>query len=512
VKILSTASEPQQKNITGSPSLHKTKQMKYLLSLITLLITNLTFAQNNSDLFFQNYDQYQEKKIKDRRFKHSDIQPLLLSLGKENGFSVKKMGESIEGRSISMVSVGTGKTTVLLWSQMHGDESTATMALFDIFNYLKSNTELLSKLNLHFIPMLNPDGAEKFTRRNALGIDINRDALRLQSPESRILKSARDSLNAVFGFNLHDQSKYYNAERTEKAATISFLAPAYNYEKTINDVRSNAMKVIIEMNKIIQKYAPGQVGRYDDSFEPRAFGDNIQKWGTSAILIESGGYQNDPEKQFIRKLNYVSILSALHSIANGSYQKVDVKEYGKIPENDRKLFDLKIENVTFPLLGDNYTVDLAFVHNERANKDESEFYYSGAIAEVGDLSTYYGYQTINAESLDFKLGETYPKILSSATELDDLNFEELLKKGYTNVAMSEIPTDDKYTFYPVNIVDVNKVAILKNSKQPESPLKIGKNPSFVLMKNDVVKYAIVNGFVFDLEKGVNGIKNGVVNP
>ncbi|MFD1315386.1 M14 family metallopeptidase [Namhaeicola litoreus] len=486
--------------------------MKYLLTLLTIFIICNSSAQINSDVFYKEYDQYHEKTIKNRRFKHSDIQPLLSSLEKENGFSLKKLGESIEGRSISMVSVGTGKTTVLLWSQMHGDESTATMALFDIFNYLKSNKELLSKLNLHFIPMLNPDGAEKFTRRNALGVDINRDALRLQSPESRILKNTRDSLNAVFGFNLHDQSKYYNAERTEKAATISFLAPAYNYEKTINDVRGNAMKVIVEMNKVLQKYAPGQVGRYDDSFEPRAFGDNIQKWGTSAILIESGGYQNDPEKQFIRKLNYVSILSALQSIANGSYQKADLKEYGKIPENDRKLFDLKVEKVNFNLLGENYTVDLGFMHNERANKEETEFYYSGTIVEVGDLSTYYGYQTIDAENLEFKLGETYPKILNSASELDNLNFEELLKKGYTNVAMSEIPSSDKFTFYPVNIVDVNKVAILKNSKQPESQLKIGKNPSFVLMKNNVVKYAIVNGFVFDLEKGVNGIKNGVVNP
>ena len=182
---------------------------------------------NYENLYRQNL----ETNLKGRYITLNDIEPLLLQFNSDN--QVQIIGKSVLEKPIYKYELGTGKIKVLLWSQMHGDESTATMALFDIFNYLKTNKELLSKLNLHFIPMLNPDGAEKFTRRNALDVDINRDALRLQSPESRVLKGARDSLNAVFGFNLHDQSKYYNAERTEKAATISFLAPAYNYEKTI---------------------------------------------------------------------------------------------------------------------------------------------------------------------------------------------------------------------------------------------------------------------------------------
>ena len=92
-----------------------------------------------------------------------------------------------------------------LWSQMHGNEPTATQAIFDILNFLNSpdfkveKQEILSNLTLHFLPMLNPDGAELYQRRNTLGIDINRDALRLQSPEGRTLKRVRDSLEADFG-------------------------------------------------------------------------------------------------------------------------------------------------------------------------------------------------------------------------------------------------------------------------------------------------------------------------
>ena len=319
--------------------------MKILITLLALVLFSTASCQQKSvepktesekDItaaLYDSYSKYQETSMNKRRIKHQQIVPLINKYKAKKEYTVKKVGTSIEGKSISLISVGTGPTSVFLWSQMHGDEPTATQAIFDILNFLDSDDftsekeEILSKLTLHFLPMLNPDGAELFTRRNALGIDINRDALALQSPEGKILKKVRDSLDADFGFNLHDQSTYYNAERTEKPATISYLAPAYNYEKEINEVRGNAMKIIVFMNKVIQKYAPGQVGRYNDDFEPRAFGDNIQKWGTSAILIESGGFSNDPEKQEIRKLNYVSILSAIYTISNGSYVAIPLEDY-----------------------------------------------------------------------------------------------------------------------------------------------------------------------------------------
>ena len=289
--------------------------MKHVIMLLVVLITTTATSQKNeiTAKLYETYEHYKETSLDKRREKHQDIQALITELKTNSKYTVQKVGASIEGRDLSLISIGTGNINVFLWSQMHGDEPTATQAIFDIINFLDSDDfsdekkAILSNSTLHFLPMLNPDGAERFKRRNTLGIDINRDALRLQSPESQTLKRVRDSLNADFGFNLHDQSVYYNAERTDKPATISYLAPAYNYEKDINDVRANAMKVIVFMNNIIQKYAPGQVGRYNDDFEPRAFGDNIQKWGTSTILIESGGFQNDTEKQEIRKLNFVSI-------------------------------------------------------------------------------------------------------------------------------------------------------------------------------------------------------------
>ncbi|MCG2461816.1 peptidase M14 [Flavobacteriaceae bacterium F89] len=458
---------------------------------------------------YRTYDRYKESTLNERRIKHKDLQPLIYNIAKDTLFTVKKVGESIEGRSISLISVGTGKINVLLWSQMHGDEPTATQAIFDIFNFLESDDyseekkEILNSLTLHFLPMLNPDGAEVFQRRNALGIDINRDAAMLQSPEGKILKKMRDSLQADFGFNLHDQSTYYNAERTEKPATISYLAPAFNYEKDTNSVRENAMKVVVFMNRILQKYTPGQVGRYNDDFEPRAFGDNIQKWGTSAILIESGGYPGDVEKQEIRKLNYVSILSAIYTIAMGNYKDMPLEEYGKIPENDRKLFDLKIKGATYRLMGHDYILDLGINRLEVDNKDHSGFYYSSRVIDQGDLSTYYGYETLDATGYTLWPGKVYPYVVKSMMELAEVDINFLLKSGYTYIRMAKLPESPNEANLPIHLLGMDY-------NVPDFHLEVGINPTFVLEKNNKVRYAVINGFLIDLSTGKEDFKNGLI--
>ena len=467
-------------------------------------IVSISAQEDITTALYDSYQDYREPTLTKRRTKHRELQPLIQRFANNPKFRVQKVGESIEGRDIKLISIGSGEENIFLWSQMHGDEPTATQAIFDILNFLdapefkKEKQEILSKLKLHFIPMLNPDGAEVYQRRNALGIDINRDALRLQSPEGRILKRIRDSLDADFGFNLHDQSTYYNAKLTDKPATISYLATAYNYDKDINETRANAMKVIVFMNDIIQKYAPGQVGRYSDEFEPRAFGDNIAKWGTSLILIESGGYTNDVEKQEIRKLNYVSILSALYTIAKGSYKDISIEEYEKIPRNDRKLFDLKIKNVTYPLLGKDYILDLGINRQEIDNEGHEDFYYKSVIVDQGDLSTYYGYETFDASGYTIippKLSNESLVFNSSITEKILFDF---LKQGYAYEKMEFKPNVGHYieNELPVHIWDSNKIF-------PKFRLAPGQNPTFFLEKEGVITHAVINGFLLDLSKPLN---------
>jgi hypothetical protein len=376
--------------------------------LVCMMITQLVDAQFSKQLF-NSYEQYRFNGISSRRFKHAELLTHVESVKRSLGelVTVEKIGESAEHRSINLLKLGSGKTKIFLWSQMHGDEPTATMALLDLLNYISLNRnsaevkKILSETTLLIIPMLNPDGAERFQRRTSQGIDMNRDALRLQTPEARILKETRDRFSPEIGFNLHDQDPRYSVGDKGTVAAISLLAPAYNVEKHDNVVRTRAKKVASELNLVLQQFVPDHVGKYDDSFEPRAFGDNIQKWGTSVVLIESGGWKDDPEKMFIRKLNCVGLLSVFHSIATGSYEKTGTMPYENIPMNTKNLFDIIIRKASVTFADGRSSVIADIAVNIEEVREPSGTVWKGRIVDFGDLSVFSANKELNGDGRSF---------------------------------------------------------------------------------------------------------------
>lgn len=439
------------------------------------------------------YDMYKEKSIDQRRFKYADV--IHLVKDRQGKFLVEEIGKSVEGKSIYQMTLGNGPTKVMLWSQMHGNESTATMALFDLFNFLEGENDgfdlirekILEKLTLRFIPMVNPDGMDQWIRRNALDIDLNRDAIKLTSPEAAILKNARDFFSPDFGFNLHDQQIYYTAGETATPATISVLAPAYNYETQVNDIRKRAMQVIVGMNKVIQQIAPGHVGKYDDAFEPRAFGDNFQKWGTSTILIESGGYPNDPEKQEIRKFNFIIMLYALLEIAEVQYTQYSLDDYYSIPDNALRLMDLVIRNLSQSKDQLTYEIDLGI--RRRESDAHGSFFVTGVVDDLGDLSIFYGFEELDAKGMEVVEGKVFETPFANLGEITWDKAMELLRMGYLGVRVQNALDRELHNL---------PMMVLKNGNSISTGIRTGGNPNFFLAQGGNLRYAIVNGYLIDL--------------
>ena len=183
----------------------------------------------------QLFDQNKEPSLSGRYITLELIEPLFNKLNVNNELEI--IGKSVLDKPIYKYQIGIGKIKILLWSQMHGNESTTTKALFDFINLLNSDSDLARKLlnafTFYCIPMLNPDGAKLYTRENANKVDLNRDSQDLSQPESRILRAAFENFKPDFCYNLHDQRTIFGVGSTGKPATISFLAPAYNESREI---------------------------------------------------------------------------------------------------------------------------------------------------------------------------------------------------------------------------------------------------------------------------------------
>jgi hypothetical protein len=342
---------------------------------------------------------------------HPEVERRLRALAQADPtrFILERVGESLEKRSINMITTGTGPFRVLLWSQMHGDEPTATAALFDVFEYLQRHRtdpvvqRILSALTLYVIPMLNPDGAERFQRRNAQGIDINRDALNLQTPEGRVLKTVRDRFNPRAGFNLHNQAWSTSVGNPPKPASISLLSVAYDQPRSENPGRKLTKRLCAVIRDALEPFASGQIGRYDDEYEVRAFGDNITLWGTPVVLIETGPFPSSEPDAALVRLNFIAILSALDALATGNVDRADPKRYESLPVNESRMFYVLVQQATV-VSGTGtppFAADIGISANRRVRTVDGrrQIQLQANINDLGDLRTHAGLRTLDARGL-----------------------------------------------------------------------------------------------------------------
>ncbi|HEX7176174.1 MAG TPA: M14 family zinc carboxypeptidase [Pyrinomonadaceae bacterium] len=336
--------------------------------------------------------------------KHADLQKYLATL-RARGVPVTEVGRSLAGREIYQLEFGRGPLKVFMWSQMHGDEPTATSALVDLFAYLHANRQLPwvkaveEKITLRAVPMLNPDGAELFTRRNLQSIDINRDARTLTTPEGRLLKKLRDDWQPEIGFNLHNQNSRTAVGDTLKQAAVSLLAVVSDAAGTDTPGRVRNKRLCAVMVASLAPFIEGHVGRYDDEFNPRAFGDMISQWGTPVILIETGALRGRTNQDLVG-LNFVAIASALRALADGSYERADPKVYDALPMNGGGIYDLVVrgahvvnrvregKTTTAPPFATDLAVNIDAGRDGRARR--------ASVQDIGDLSVFRGLSEVDA--------------------------------------------------------------------------------------------------------------------
>ncbi|MFC4721942.1 M14 metallopeptidase family protein [Geojedonia litorea] len=371
-------------------------------------------------LLNQWFNTYKESSLSHRYITHDHINPLLKK--HNSAFEIKSIGESVLGESIEVILLGTGQTKIFMWSQMHGNESTTTKALFDLLNVLKHCDDhhikcILKSCTLAIIPMLNPDGAKAYTRVNANEIDLNRDAQDQSQPESRVLMNFYQSFKPDFCFNLHGQRTIFSAGKTNKSATVSFLAPAQDECCTVTENRKKAMEIIAQMNSVLQEEIPNQVGVYDDSFNINCVGDTFQSDNVPTILFEAGHYAKDYPREVTRRFIFKSLLVGIHYIATVEVKGGGFQEYFKIPQNEKLFFDIIIRNAQ-TLYGN---LDIAILFQEKLIENCIQFV--PIVEKIEDLNGFYGHKEINAKENKVLKANSEPLKVGDEIDFVSINSE-----------------------------------------------------------------------------------------
>ncbi|MDM9631815.1 M14 family zinc carboxypeptidase [Robiginitalea aurantiaca] len=310
---------------------------------------------------------------------------------------VEVCGHSVAKQKIQTVRMGNGPVRVLLWSQMHGNESTTTKALLDLIQdiHLKQ-PKWLDGLELLMVPILNPDGAKAYTRQNINNIDLNRDAQDLSQPESIALRRVFEDFKPAYCFNLHDQRTIYGIETPPIPATLSFLAPAADPQRSFTDPRSRAARLIALISDGVSSEIG--VGRYDDTFNINCVGDTFQAAGVPTLLLEAGHYPGDYQREVTRFYVYQSLVRALKGIASGAHLTLPLSEYQRIPANATPFVDVLVHNADriIPGLPSGSTIGLQFEEVFRDGKID----FKPKMSEMGESQELFGHRVLDASVRD----------------------------------------------------------------------------------------------------------------
>lgn len=390
------------------------------LGTLIFLFGGVAPAQSPRELF-REWERERVSNIDPALVKHTDLQKYLAELSRR-GVPVLEVGRSVADRAIYQLEFGRGPLKVFMWSQMHGDEPTATSALIDLFAYLRRNRSkpwvraVEEKITLRAVPMLNPDGAELFQRRNLQGIDINRDARNLATPEGRLLKKLRDEWRPEIGFNLHNQGVRTSVGETGKQATISLLAVPSDASGADTPGRIRNKKLCAVIVEALAPFIYGHIGRYDDTFNPRAFGDLISQWGTPVILIETGALKGK-DNHYLVGLNFVALAASLKALADESFEEANPVVYDALRMNEGGIiYDLIVRGATLIHRARDmeakvqpYLADVA-VNAEGSQAREGRNPRRASIQEVGDLGVFRGLEEVDARDyyLTTSKGELRP--------------------------------------------------------------------------------------------------------
>lgn len=123
--------------------------------------------------------------------------------------------------------LGSARTRLLVLSGVHGNEHAGIVCVPEILACFAA--EAPAGVGLVVLTPVNPIGAAELSRFNAEGYDINRDFVRFDTPEARLVRDTMESVRPDFVISLHEgpqDASFMFANRHVSAALATRLLAA----------------------------------------------------------------------------------------------------------------------------------------------------------------------------------------------------------------------------------------------------------------------------------------------
>lgn len=239
------------------------------------------------------------------------------------------IGYSSEERPIFSAVLGDGTRDICIWAGMHGNETTGIHIILQLIEKFQSKQINAAGFKLHIIPVINPDAYVRYTRRNGMGVDLNRDFRSFQTVESAKLIGWLRMIEPELCFNLHDQRTIFHVNG--HSAFTSLLVPSSESTREITPLRRRIMNRLGNALDAMNHDLIG-VGRYTDEFYPTAVGDYLMSQDIPNILIESGVAKGDLDRTRAREFGVQLILQSLVASEDPTttYDELPLNEMGQL--------------------------------------------------------------------------------------------------------------------------------------------------------------------------------------
>ena len=264
------------------------------------------------------------------------------------------LAKSTQGRDVPLVLIGTqrfadiaaarasGKPAVLVMANIHGGEVEGKEALQILLREFAAggeggHAELLEKLTIAFVPDFNPDGNDAIDRKNrpdqngpiegvgqrvnGQGLDLNRDYVKLEAPETRGLVAAVNVLDPLLVMDLHTTDGSFHGYDLTYAGVMH---PATDDALTMQSKLALLQWMRAEMMGLDHPIPTFDYGDFDDNAHPEkgwSTFDCKPRYGTNyfglthRLTLLSEAYSHEPFEKRVR-VTREFVLGALRYFAD----------------------------------------------------------------------------------------------------------------------------------------------------------------------------------------------------